>query len=104
QAVDPSTLASLARTGKAARQFEAVMLEDARRAAQKAESLGATGWRVHSVVALASYYLGERQQAHQHAEKAVAELPADVTTWNAFATLSVFAEGRQSAITRAMRT
>jgi hypothetical protein len=87
----------------AEREIAPLMLEDALQAALKAEELGATGWRVHAAVAIASYRLGDAEQAHRRAEAAMAEMPSDAEGWNAMAVLAIFAQARQMAIEKAVR-
>jgi hypothetical protein len=98
-AVDPNTAASLAADRRNGAKYSRLMFEDARNAALEAESLGAEGWRVQAVLALAAHYLGEADEAERRAEATVATLPAGESSWNAVATLSLFAGARQRAIT-----
>ncbi len=85
-------------------QLTDALLLDARATAKKAETLGAGGWRVNSVLAVANFYLGDVAEAHRRAEAAMAHLPPDATSWNSMVVLGLFAEMRQDAIQRAIRT
>jgi hypothetical protein len=101
-AIDPKTARILAADRRTAQDYVSLQLEDARRAAQEAERLGARGWRVDAVIALASYYLGERELAHARAATAMQGMPSGDASWNAMAVLALFAEARQQAILRAV--
>jgi hypothetical protein len=100
RAQDPST----------ARDFAALWLEDARNAALAAEKLGAQGWRLDAVLAVAAGARGEREEATARALAAIeggmprpgadAE-PARERT--AVAVLALFAQARQRAIAAAYR-
>lgn len=90
---DPQTAGLLAR----------YLQEDARRWAREAEGLGATGWRVNAVLALAAYYGDDLDDAYARAEKAMKELPAGDTSWTSMAVVTVFAESRWKAIKAAVR-
>ncbi len=79
------------------------MFEDARISAERAAKQNATPWRVNTVLALSSYYRGDKETAYRHAEAAVKELPPGEPGWNAMAVLTVFAEGRFKAIKKAAR-
>jgi hypothetical protein len=94
---------ALAIDGKNDRRYARVLFEDARRAVQEAQQLGAQGWRVDAALAIAAYNLGERDEAHARAEAAVKHLPSDAQGWNAMAVLALFAEARQKAIVDAVR-
>lgn len=97
-AVEPETALSLAATPSTSRKYAQLLFEDARRSALKAEELDAQGWRVHAAVSLASFYLGDREEAHRRAALAVQDLPEDVQDWNAMAVFAIFAQARQKAI------
>jgi tetratricopeptide (TPR) repeat protein len=90
---DPRTATVLARH----------LYEDARRAAREAEALGASGWRLHTVVALSAYYCGEVQEAYTRAAVAVKELPPGEPSWMSMAVVTIFAESRWKAIKQAVR-
>jgi len=105
-AVAPESAQRLASDPRTASDYQRLMFEDARNEALGAEELGASGWRVDSVVAIASYYLDEREEAYRRAELAVGAIAPGQTTergWNAMAVLSLFAMARQDAITKAVR-
>ena len=85
------------------KRFARLEFEDAQRSALEAEKLGAKGWRVDAAIALSAAKLGDDEQAWSRAEKAVANLPADVQGWSAAEVLELFAEGRQASIQKAMR-
>jgi tetratricopeptide (TPR) repeat protein len=80
-----------------------VLFDDALIAARKAEDLGASGWRVDSLIGLATYYMGRRGESHTRIERAVTELPVGAEDWNSMAVLSLFADTRQQQIRRAAR-
>ncbi len=79
------------------------LLKDAHRAALEAEKLGAKGWRVDAVIAVAAYYLSNDEEAHARAEAAVGGMPAEAPGWNAMVVLALFAEQRWQAISKAVR-
>jgi hypothetical protein len=85
------------------REHAKLLLEDAHRAALRAEALGASGWRVDAAVAQAAYELGDVDQAYKRAERAVAAMPAGSGERSAMAALALFAQSRQRAIARAVR-
>ncbi len=101
-AVDPGTARILAADYRTASDYTRLQFEDALRAAQEAERLGARGWRLDAVLAAASYYLGDLAQAHARAESAVRALPSGETSWSAMAALALFAQGRERAILAAV--
>ncbi|MEQ8763715.1 MAG: hypothetical protein RL885_07305 [Planctomycetota bacterium] len=100
--VNPETAAGLAGDPKTAQSFQKLLYEDALEQAFEAESLGAEGWRVDAVVALASYYLGDKEAAYERAADAVKALPPGDASWNAMAVLGLFAESRRQAILDAL--
>lgn len=75
---------------------------DAQQLAADAERLGAKGWRVNAVLAVAAHSLGDAAQARARAEAAVGSMPTDVQDWNAMAVLALFAQARQKAIAEAV--
>ncbi len=79
-----------------------LVYEDALRTALDAERLGASGWRVNAAVALAAFHLGDLEQAHARAERAVGGLPAEAPGRNAMAVLDLFAQARWQAIRKAL--
>ncbi|MBI4882034.1 MAG: hypothetical protein HY812_20595, partial [Planctomycetes bacterium] len=93
RALDPETAEKPAR----------LLLMDARSTALGAEELGAKGWRTNAVLALAAWYLGDRNEAFARAEAAVADLPSGAPGWNAMAVLDLFARMRWDGIVRALR-
>ncbi|MCB9914921.1 MAG: hypothetical protein H6828_07195 [Planctomycetes bacterium] len=94
---------ALAVRPEAARRTAQVLFEDAYRSAQRASELGATGWPVESVLALASHYLGRRGEAWERVERAAALVPEGAADWNSMAVLALFADMRQQQIRRAAR-
>ena len=94
---------ALAVRPEASRRQAQVLLEDAHRAALRAEELGATGWEVDSLLGLTSYYLGRRGDSFRRVESAVQNLPQGAEDWNSMAVLTLFAESRQRQIRRAAR-
>ncbi|MHC4851216.1 MAG: hypothetical protein ACYTF5_04305, partial [Planctomycetota bacterium] len=102
-AIDPETTKILAADPRTAPKYARLMFEDARRSALKARKLGAKGWRVDAVLAVAAYYLGDAKEAHTRAEAAVSTLPHGEQGWNAMAVLGIFAEARMAAIQSAQR-
>jgi tetratricopeptide (TPR) repeat protein len=85
------------------RRHNRLLYEDAQRAAFAAEKAGATGWRIHALIAVSSWYLEDYEHAYAHAEAAVTGMPADAGDRTALASLLVFAEARQKAIADAVR-
>ncbi|MHC4822371.1 MAG: hypothetical protein ACYTDX_11745, partial [Planctomycetota bacterium] len=85
-----------------ARIFARLGFEDARRMALQAEERGGAGWRTDTVLALSAYYSGDADGAYPRAEAAVKALPAGEGSWNSYAVLTVFAEGRWKAIKKAV--
>jgi hypothetical protein len=88
---------------KVARLVSRAMLAAARSGAAEAERLGAKGWRLDAVAALAAYYSGEKADAYARAAVAAKELPPGDGTWTSMALLSVFAEGRWQAMRKAVK-
>jgi tetratricopeptide (TPR) repeat protein len=99
----PRTEQLLTTSPTTARLMARSKLSEAREAAASAEMKGEKGWRVDSVKALATYYLGDVENAYPLAEKAMEQLPEGATDWNAMAILTIFAEGRFKAIKEAVR-
>lgn len=80
-----------------------MLLRDALETAREAEGLGADGWRPHAVVAIASYYLDDKETARARAIQAVeAGVPDDADGWNAATVLAIFTQARQEAIRAAV--
>jgi hypothetical protein len=102
-AVDPQTSQILAADPRTASKYAQLMFEDARRAGLEAERLGAKGWRVHAVLALAAWYLGDTDEAHARAEIAMSDIPPGAEEWSAIATIALFARARRAAILQAVR-
>ncbi|MEW6741552.1 MAG: hypothetical protein AB1486_02240 [Planctomycetota bacterium] len=88
---------------KADEDFARCYFTDALRTALEAEKIGATGWRVNAVIALAAYYLKDPEEAHARAEAAVRSLPSGEQSYNAMAVLELFAKMRCQAIAKAVR-
>ena len=99
-AVDPRSMQSENR--KVADRYYRMRLEDALSIGKEAESMGASGWRTDALIGLASYYLGHLDASYGRVEKAVEELPSGEISWAAIATISLFAQQRQQAITEAL--
>ncbi len=102
-AVDPKTPPKLGTNRRMVARHQRLMFQDARGSAVRAEQLGATGWRVDAVIAIACYYLGDAKEAHARAEAATKSMPKGEQGWNAMAVLGIFAEARVHAIWQAMR-
>lgn len=102
-AVDPNTPLKLGTNERASGKHQRLMLQDARRSADDARQLGAKGWKLDAVLAISSYYLGDQERAHKHAEAAVKSLPKGEQSWNAMAVLGIFAEARVHQIWQAVR-
>ena len=94
---------ALAAQHRADREFARLLLGDARRAAEKAGELGATGWRWNAILALCDYETGERERSYERAELAVKDLPAGAPDATAVDVLRLFAESRRRAIWRSVR-
>ncbi|HEX9794441.1 MAG TPA: hypothetical protein VGC54_10705 [Planctomycetota bacterium] len=101
-AVDPETVELRSSNPRARSQHARLTLEDAQRTAREAEGLGASGWRVDAVQAIAAHYLGQPEKAQARAEAAVRALPTGAEGWNAMAVLAIFAGARQQAIATAV--
>ncbi len=86
-----------------ARVLARYLQEEAKREALVAEQLGAKGWRLDTVVALASYYSGAPEEAYPRAEAAVSALPPGESSWASMAVVTIFAESRWKAIKAAVR-
>jgi hypothetical protein len=91
------------RDGRAAQAFARRVAEDAHRLAKEAEALGAKGWRLEAVLALAAYHADDLPEAYARAEAAVRALPPGDTSWASMAVVTVFAESRWKAIKQAVR-
>lgn len=102
-ATEPQAGRALASDPRTAQAFERLRFLDAERAGNKAEQLGAAGWRVDAVLAVCAWNLGKRDEAWQRAENAVKGLPKDSSSYSAMAVLQLFAEARQHAIAQAWR-
>lgn len=86
------------------RESRSLLLQDARNTAATARALGANGWRVDAVSAIASYYLEDTEAAWQWSGAAIAAgVPDDASDWNSMAVLAIFAQSRQQAIRAALR-
>ncbi|MBL8767611.1 MAG: hypothetical protein JNL94_09620 [Planctomycetes bacterium] len=83
-------------------KFARALVLDAQQLAVDAERLGAKGWRVNAVLAVAAHSLGDAATARTRAEAAVGSMPTDVQDWNAMAVLALFAQARQKAIADAV--
>lgn len=88
---------------KTNRKNSMLLFQDALNAAEDARKLGAKGWRVDSVAAVAEWYLGNIVEAREHAESAVRNMPDDANTWSAMLVLTLFADARKEAISKAVR-
>lgn len=77
--------------------------QDAERAAQEAERLGAPDWRVSTVLALCAQRRGDFDETYARAARAAKGMPADATSHAAAAVLQLFAEARQDAIATAAK-
>lgn len=84
-------------------EYLELVLADAYRYALEAQELGAEGWRLEAVVALATYYQDDLEVAAAHAEDAVAAMPAGEPSWTAMAVLELFAKSRWGAIVDALK-
>lgn len=101
-AADSETARILAADVRTAGKYARLMFEDARRAAEQAEALGASGWRVDATIATAAHFLGDRKTAYMRAEAAMPNLPAGEVTRRAATVLELFAHSRQRKITKAV--
>ena len=91
-------------------KFVRFFFEDARKAAVEAERLGARGWRLDEILAVASSALGDRDESLRRAEAAVTGgMPPPAAEQggradaNSVAVLALFAQARQRAIAKAYR-
>jgi len=101
EAIDEDNLAALHSPTPRVRKVAEEMFRLARTQAEQEITAGSGGWVPSAVVAIASNYLGEREAAMTAAEIAVKQLPAGESSWNAYALLSLFADGRREAIRKA---
>lgn len=90
-------------SGAAGNPWAVALIQDARASARKAESLGAEGWRVQSLLCVTAYYLGEGEEAARRAELAMQALPEDAASFNSMVVLGLFAEHRREQILAKMR-
>jgi len=100
-AVLPENLAAQQSTNPRVRKVAVEQFRLALVAGQAEVNADATVWMPHAVVAIANNYLGESATALAAAQRAVSLLPPGETSWNAFAVLSIFADGRRTAIRKA---
>jgi hypothetical protein len=111
-ALDPSSSGRLARNAAVVTDYRRLMLADARRALQEAESAlpegadAAGGWKLHAARALlaANDPQPDLDTAYAEAALAVPAMGTDAEEgYVAFATLKLFAEGRRKQIVDAIR-
>ncbi len=102
-AVDPATVAQLARDPRTSSRYLRLYYQDALETALEAEAAGAADWQLDAVVAVAAYSLGDVPTAHQRAEVAVGKLPPGDPSWNAMAVMDIFADARRRGIAQAVR-
>ena len=79
------------------------LFEDAVDSARRAEELGAEGWRVNAIQAIAALKLGRFEEAHARAARAVKALPDHPTTRTSMLVLALFAEDRHDRIVAAVK-
>lgn len=101
EAVSEENLAALQQGSPRVRKVAEEMFRIARDQALLEIAQGPEHWLAPAVAAISSNYLGEREQAMTLAEQAVALLPPGDSSWNAYALLSLFADGRRQAIREA---
>ncbi|MBL8842866.1 MAG: hypothetical protein JNL90_15215 [Planctomycetes bacterium] len=94
---------ALAASPDTKRQRARLYWRDAYDQARRAEQLAGESARAHAVLALAAYYLGQREEAHERVAKAFAGEPSAAETWQGMALLALFAEARRGAIESALR-
>ena len=102
-AVRPENLAALQSSHARVRKVAVEQFRLAREAAEADLKTNPEDWIPHAVVAIATNYLGDGEAAVAAAQRAVVLLPPGETSWNAFATLSIFAQGRRAAIQKAAK-
>lgn len=98
EAVRPENLAAMANQSARVRKIAVEQFELALNAGQAEVRAGSKSWLSHAVVAISANYLAEAKIAAESAQNAVAALPPGESSWNAFAVLSIFAEGRRTSI------
>jgi tetratricopeptide (TPR) repeat protein len=98
EAVRPENVAALHGRSLRARKVATEQFRLALEAARKELAAAPDSWSPHAIVAIASSYLGDTQGTTAAARQALGLLPPGETSWNAFAVLSIFAEGRRTAI------
>jgi hypothetical protein len=96
----PRTYALNPRIGRTVARY---LYKEARDAAREAEALGAKGWRLNAVRALATYYDGDREEGYRHAAAAMQDLPPGDRGWASMAIVTIFAESRWKSIRAAVR-
>lgn len=84
-------------------KFGRLMFEDAYRIGHEAEAMGAQGWRVHSVIAIAAWHLEKVEEALQRSENAASQLPPDASSYASMAVLDLFTRQRQDQIKKAVQ-
>jgi tetratricopeptide (TPR) repeat protein len=86
-----------------ARLVARAAFEDARRFGLEAERLGAKGWRLDAVLALAAYHGGDVEEGYARAAAAAKALPAGEGSFESMAVLTIFAEGRWYRMKKAVK-
>ncbi|MDA0667088.1 MAG: hypothetical protein O3A95_05135 [Planctomycetota bacterium] len=107
EAVRPENIAALsssnARVRKVAEENFRLALQSAVdkvvAATMNGQSESEINWNHYARIAIASKYLGN--DATEEAHRAVMSLPAGESSWNAYAVLSIFADGRRDSIRKA---
>ncbi|MBK9383454.1 MAG: hypothetical protein IPN34_01320 [Planctomycetes bacterium] len=107
---DPQSLLDLAESCVALaaapdtkRQRARLYWRDAYDQARRAEQLAGESARAHGLLALAAFYLGQREEAYERVTKAFTGEPGAAETWQGMALLALFAEARRTAIEQALR-
>ena len=91
------------RDARRARQNREHFLAEAAQRAREAEALGTDTWRTHAILAIASYYGGDKETAYPRAERAIRHIPPGDTSWLSMSLTTVFAEARWMAIKQAVK-
>lgn len=102
EAIHPDNMASLKSSQARVRRVAEEQFRLARDAAQAELDAGATDWLPHAIIAISCNFLKEDQKALEASRSAIDLLPVGESSWNAYAVLSTFTDGRREAILAAL--
>lgn len=98
EAIHPDNMASLKSGQARVRRVAEEQFRIARDAAQAEIEAGATDWLPHAIIAISCNFLKEDVRALEASRTAIDLLPIGESSWNAYAVLSTFTDGRREAI------